>query len=827
MKRFIIVATIMIVALSLFLLSGCDPGPGPGPDPDTKYYTLSISISPGTNYGSVNVYVNSDDLNDENKIKEGAEVTLEPVPGIGVYFAQWTGADGGDVNDNKLIMDSDKNITAEFTTNQPPHKPYYPTPSFEQTHVATRGVVLKWTGGDPDGDAVTYDIYIAPNAVPSTVTYADVAVEEKALVTELQANTTYHWKVVASDGTLTKESNEWTFTTGVANTAPTEPNTPYPEDGKTDVTTGTLTLTWLGGDPDAGDTVTYDFYLGIDGEEPSLNQSDLASPTCDLNITLAYTGSTFDWYVVAKDQHSSTTEGPEWTFVVGYPLTITVTPTQAETDGCVVDTLVDGVPDSGPYPNDTVVTLVPNPATDYVFSRFYDGDSTRIEENEGVYTITMDEAAAFKAEFLKAVPNGDTFSEPFEGPDTDWANLTSGYDWTLASKLSDKEPILQGVTVHGGTQAVQFYLSYDTEWSSFEIAIADVSANKALSFWYYRDTDTSHHTFTVTINGEDKFVANEDTTGWEEVQIPLSEGVNSLKFHANCGYSSIKDQLFVDDITVIDGAPDINVKYGATDMPSDGSTTDIGDVTIDEEFSFTIESTGTGTLEVSSISLESTGADEITLTNNPTSGGAVDVAAGDTIEFGLTCDTLGSFTSKVITIVNDAGADWTFKVTVNTLGSPIFEEGFENSGSIPTDWTQIHETETLDWTFDAGGHNDEPEFAHNGDYNAFLYGGATGPVTKLVTPVIDCSSLVADGTLKFWHAQVVWGSDQDELRVYYKTSEAGAWTLLVEYTGEVANWTEQTVTLTGSTGCATYYIAFEGTMNYGYGVCIDDVKVYE
>ena len=80
-------------------------------------------------------------------------------------------------------------------------------------------------------------------------------------------------------------------------------------------------------------------------------------------------------------------------------------------------------------------------------------------------------------------------------------------------------------------------------------------------------------------------------------------------------------------------------------------------------------------------------------------------------------------------------------------------------------------------------------------------------------------------TLKFYHAQGNWGGDQDELRIYYKTSSSGSWTLIsgAEWTSEVSSWTQRTVSLPSTN--STYYIAFEGYSDYGYGVIIDNIEV--
>ncbi|WP_431110101.1 T9SS type A sorting domain-containing protein [Winogradskyella poriferorum] len=155
-----------------------------------------------------------------------------------------------------------------------------------------------------------------------------------------------------------------------------------------------------------------------------------------------------------------------------------------------------------------------------------------------------------------------------------------------------------------------------------------------------------------------------------------------------------------------------------------------------------------------------------------------------------------------------------------------YEEGFENGGVIPDCWTQEYEVNTADWVF-ASGATSTLTTPHTGSYNARFYSpNYSGDQTKLVTPMMDISGLT-NPTLSFWYAQPAWGGDQDELRVYYKTSTAGSWTLIPGqvYTSSVTTWTEVVVTLPSPS--AEYYIAFDGTSGYGYGTVVDDVKVEE
>ena len=191
-------------------------------------------------------------------------------------------------------------------------------------------------------------------------------------------------------------------------------------------------------------------------------------------------------------------------------------------------------------------------------------------------------------------------------------------------------------------------------------------------------------------------------------------------------------------------------------------------------------------------------------------------------------ETLGSHTIKAITFDDEATPNTTedeisVQIVDCLVASFPWTEDFENGGTIPDCWSQEYVVNSQNWGFQNGGANGNPPSAHGGSYNAYLYNGSyTANVTKLITPPLDLSS-ASEATLKFWHTQAVWPNDQDELRVYYKTSSIGSWNLLATYITSITSWTEETLSLIGMS--SDYYIGFEGTAQYGYGVCIDDVSI--
>ncbi len=176
-----------------------------------------------------------------------------------------------------------------------------------------------------------------------------------------------------------------------------------------------------------------------------------------------------------------------------------------------------------------------------------------------------------------------------------------------------------------------------------------------------------------------------------------------------------------------------------------------------------------------------------------------------------------------LTIGNTGTGTLNFTVLRPTGSTSVLDESFENGGSIPSGWTQEYVSGSVAWAFTTGGYNGHPASAYDGTYNArFYYGSTSSRTTKLITPSLNLSG-ADSATLTFWHTQEAWYGDQDQLKVYYRTSATGNWNLITSYTNSIANWTQETISLPNLS--STYYIAFEGISHYGYGVCLDKVVV--
>lgn len=143
-----------------------------------------------------------------------------------------------------------------------------------------------------------------------------------------------------------------------------------------------------------------------------------------------------------------------------------------------------------------------------------------------------------------------------------------------------------------------------------------------------------------------------------------------------------------------------------------------------------------------------------------------------------------------------------------------WSEDFEQSGGVmPDGWSIEHVKGELDWMVSQGG--------HDSNYKVMIPFG-NGPVTRLITPVFDLSEL-DNPVLKFYRLQQPWGTVVDILRIYYKNSESGEWTLLKEFDDGASDWTETLVSLAEPS--LEYQIAFESELKFANGISLDDICV--
>ncbi|MBQ9508106.1 MAG: fibronectin type III domain-containing protein [Bacteroidales bacterium] len=147
-----------------------------------------------------------------------------------------------------------------------------------------------------------------------------------------------------------------------------------------------------------------------------------------------------------------------------------------------------------------------------------------------------------------------------------------------------------------------------------------------------------------------------------------------------------------------------------------------------------------------------------------------------------------------------------------------YTQDFEGDVFPPECWSQEYVSGTQDWeattnsTYGSGSTDASMEYVD--DYNT----------TKLITPAFDLSSS-SNLILSFKHSQAEWYGDQDELRVYYRTSMSSDWVLLQAYTESITSMTQEEIAIPAAAMSSSCQFAFEATVNYGYGIFVDDVTI--
>lgn len=121
----------------------------------------------------------------------------------------------------------------------------------------------------------------------------------------------YSITYTASNGALKSSQRAMIAVLTPGNHPPLVPSSPSPSNGADKIAIATH-LSWVGGDSDPGDTVTYEVYLGT-GNPPLTRVSSNQGGSSHTPPTLLY-GSTYYWKIVARDRQGAETAGPIWRF---------------------------------------------------------------------------------------------------------------------------------------------------------------------------------------------------------------------------------------------------------------------------------------------------------------------------------------------------------------------------------------------------------------------------------------------------------------------------------------------------------------------------------
>lgn len=149
-----------------------------------------------------------------------------------------------------------------------------------------------------------------------------------------------------------------------------------------------------------------------------------------------------------------------------------------------------------------------------------------------------------------------------------------------------------------------------------------------------------------------------------------------------------------------------------------------------------------------------------------------------------------------------------------------YEYGFEGT-ALDACWSVTDITGGTNWT--AGTSSNYP--AYEGSKIGITGSNGRNRHARLVTPIFDLSTM-SQPYVKFAHAQKDWGGDQDVLTVYYRTSSSDPWQQLVTYEDNISTWQVDSLALP-TTNNSSLQISFYAEQDYGYGVALDAVVVYD
>ena len=153
-------------------------------------------------------------------------------------------------------------------------------------------------------------------------------------------------------------------------------------------------------------------------------------------------------------------------------------------------------------------------------------------------------------------------------------------------------------------------------------------------------------------------------------------------------------------------------------------------------------------------------------------------------------------------------------------------EGFETNSPTRGSWSQIQEFGTQNWVWALGADTGTIKTAHSGVLNARFTSWNPGTRTKLVTPILDLSSL-DHPVLSFWYGQEADAAYQNHLSIFYRSNPSAPWTQLgASYTDNISEWTLMDgISLPNPS--ATYQLAFEALEGAGHANVLDDVEIRE
>ena len=155
-----------------------------------------------------------------------------------------------------------------------------------------------------------------------------------------------------------------------------------------------------------------------------------------------------------------------------------------------------------------------------------------------------------------------------------------------------------------------------------------------------------------------------------------------------------------------------------------------------------------------------------------------------------------------------------------------FFEGFEIG--LNRCWVQEQVIGNTPWVLGKGNGASSPNQAYEGVSNIYFKDRSTnsselGNISRFILPSIKMA--------EFDQVQLSFAlynrkhKETDELSIYYKTSTSTYWQFWKMYNNSQTDWSVKSIRLPENVNTDELYICFQGKLNGGYGICIDNIRV--
>jgi hypothetical protein len=647
-----------------------------------------------------------------------------------------------------------------------------------------------WNGGLLDvlvnGVVILDDITVASGAGPEISSFTVAGGDEITTVyTAGNWSNENEYQIKDEAGIVVAESGQGGVTPGnVSYTvpqagAPEDPSNPSPTDGAIDIAlSGSLTWEW------GANTDTYDLWIGPAGAMTEVVTGGAAGSE---GTTGSYTYSglanatNYEWQIIMHNTSRLDADGPVWSFTT---------------------TLGDDAVQVGAG-SVTNQHLPIEPYYGYTYSQtIYLGSSfTGIASDKRIDKIWYN----YSGNFVGA--NNDDWVI-YMGTTTD-TNLDGGwYDYANLTQVFDGDVNLELVSGTGWLEiTLDVPFIFDPTTTNLVVAVDENSPSYS--------------------SGSDEFLCDQDV-------------------RANVSRYYYSDSTNLDPAapsqagTVSSYYPNMRFEFG--DIPAGALITvspnphDFGTVIFQTSSTqvFTIQNIGSGTGDITSVTITGTNAGEFAIQNLASTPFSLESSASENFDVVYTPTIEGAVTANLEVVDNVTRQTHIIPLSGEGFDPVVstfpYEEDFEDGGALPIGWTQ-DVADDFDWIIYAGGTPSSatgPTTDHNPGTSAGYYlftesSGNNGNTANVISPPLNISSLT-NPYLGFWYH--MYGAAMGTLNVDYSTDGGANWANLWTLTGDQGDlWKQAIVELPAGTNL----LRFSGTTGTSYtsDMAFDDVSVFD